>query len=340
MRRRDFITLLGVAAAWPLTVRAQQADRMRRIGMLAALAVDDPESVARHTAFVQALQELGWTDGRNLRIDTRWGARDAERRDQARLQALLRGLQQALELISRRVSVIAVGGGTVTALAAKASTAAIPIVFAIAADPVRAGLVESLSRPGGNITGIVGFTDQLITKRLEVVGQLLPNASVIGALLNPSNPNSQRRATDLRAAAAVIGRQLFIVQASHSDELERAFESAIERRIGALVIQNDIVFQSEQDRIVSLASRYHVPTIYETRGHVVAGGLLSYGASISERFRLLGQYTGKILQGHKPADLPVMQPTKFDLVINLRTAKALGLEVRPSLLALADEVIE
>jgi ABC-type uncharacterized transport system substrate-binding protein len=327
MNRREFITLLGGAAvAWPLAARAQQA-AMPVVGWLSVASADG--MLVRVADFREGLKQQGFVEHQNVLVEYRWANEQSE---------LLPRL--AVELISRRVSVIAVGGGTVTALAAKASTAAIPIVFAIAADPVRAGLVESLSRPGGNITGIVGFTDQLITKRLEVVGQLLPKASVIGALLNPSNPNSQRRASDLRAAAAVIGRQLFIVQASHSDELEKAFETAIERRIGALVIQNDIVFQSEQDRIVSLASRYHVPTIYETRGHVVAGGLLSYGASISERFRLLGQYTGKILQGHKPADLPVMQPTKFDLVINLRTAKALGLEVPPSLLALADEVIE
>jgi len=327
VKRREFITLLGgAAAAWPLAARAQQA-AMPVIGWLSVASADG--MVERVADFRAGLKEQGFVEHQNVLIEYRWANEQSE---------LLPRL--AAELISRRVSVIAVGGGTVTALAAKASTATIPIVFAIAADPVRAGLVESLSRPGGNITGIVGVTDQLITKRLEVVAQLLPNASVIGALLNPSNPNSQRRASDLRAAAAVIGRQLFIVQASHSDELVRAFETAIERRIGALVIQNDIVFQSEQDRIVSLASRYHVPTIYETRGHVVAGGLLSYGASISERFRLLGEYTGKILQGHKPADLPVIQPTKFDLVINLRTAKALDLEIPPTLLARADEVIE
>jgi len=327
MKRREFIALFGGAAVgWPFAAGAQQS-AMPVIGWLSVASADGMRG--RVADFHEGLKQQGFVEHQNVLIEYQWANEQSE---------LLPRL--AVELISRRVSVIAVGGGTVTALAAKASTAAIPIVFAIAADPVRAGLVESLGRPGGNITGIVGFTDQLITKRLEVVGQLLPNASVIGALLNPSNPNSQRRASDLRAAAAAIGRQLFIVQANHSDELERAFESAIERRIGALVIQNDIVFQSEQDRIVGLASRYHVPTIYETRGHVVAGGLLSYGASISERFRLLGQYTGKILQGHKPADLPVMQPTKFDLVINLRTAKALGLEVPPSLLALADEVIE
>jgi putative tryptophan/tyrosine transport system substrate-binding protein len=327
IRRREFITLLGGAAAsWPLASRAQQAV-MPVIGWLSVASADG--MVERVADFRAGLKEQGFVEHQNVLIEYRWANEQSE---------LLPRL--AAELITRRVSVIAVGGGTVTALAAKASTAAIPIVFAIAADPVRAGLVESLSRPGGNITGIVGFADQLITKRLEVVGQLLPNASVIGALLNPSNPNSQRRATDLRGAAAVIGREISIVQASHSDELESAFRTAIEQRIGALIIQNDIVFVSERDRIVSLASRYHMPTIYETREHVVAGGLLSYGANISERFRLLGQYTGKILQGHKPADLPVMQPTKFDLVINLRTAKALGLEVPPPLLARADEVIE
>src|SRR5262245_16695924 len=205
IRRRDFITLLGGTAAWPFAARAQQS-AMPVIGWLSVASADG--MLARLSDFREGLKQQGFVEHQNVLIEYRWANEQSE---------LLQRL--AVELISRRVSVIAVGGGTVTALAAKASTAAIPIVFAIAADPVRAGLVESLGRPGGNITGIVGFTDQLITKRLEVVGQLLPNASVIGALLNPSNPNSQRRASDLRAAAAMIGRQIFIVQANHSDEL-------------------------------------------------------------------------------------------------------------------------
>jgi putative ABC transport system substrate-binding protein len=246
----------------------------------------------------------------------------------------------AKDLLDRQVSVIAVGGGTAAALAAKAATTSIPVVFAIAADPVRAGLVQSLSRPGSNVTGVVGSTDQLITKRLEVMRELLPDARVLGALLNPSNPNFDKRVSDLLEAAKITGRQFSIVRAANRTELESAFRTAVDQKIGALVVQNDIVFTTERQQIVELAARYRVPTIYETRAHVHAGGLLSYGPSISDRFRFLGQYTGKILHGEKPADLPVLQPSKFDLVINLKAAKSLGLTIPPPLLARADEVIE
>jgi putative ABC transport system substrate-binding protein len=279
--------------------------------------------------FLAGLNEQGFVEQQSVLIEYRWADEHKE---------LLP--QLAADLVSRRVSAIAAAGGTQTALAAKAATATIPVVFTIGADPVRAGLVQSLSRPGGNITGISGFTDQLITKRLEIVNELLPNVTVIGALLNPSNPNSDRRAGDLRLAADAVGRKILILPARDAEELARAFESGVQPGVGALVVQNDIVFFTERDRIVSLASRYRMPTIYETRENVVAGGLLSYGTSISERFRLLGEYTGKILRGHKPVDLPVMQPTKFHLIINLQTARSLGLEVPPMLLARADEVIE
>jgi putative ABC transport system substrate-binding protein len=326
MKRREFISLVGGAAAWPLAARGQQQP-MRVIGWLANTTAEVMQD--RLADFRAGLKEQGVIERSNAFIEYRW----ADDRNE-RLQQL------AADLVGRRVAVLVASGGTATALAAKASTTTIPIVFTIAADPVRAGLVSSLNRPGGNITGVVGLTDQLITKRLELVTELLPNAAVIGALLNPRNPNVDRRLSDLRAAAGAVRQQIRFIYASNPDELKNAFAAAVEQKVAALIIQNDLLFATHSDQIVQLSTAHRLPTIYETYEHVVAGGLLSYGPSNSERYRLLGVYTGRVFNGEKPGDLPVMQPTKFELVINLRTARALGLTVPEKLLALADKVIE
>ena len=327
MSRRNFITgLASTTAAWSVTARAQQP-RLPAIGWLSNTTAEG--FADRLNIFSDRLKETGFVEGQNLTIEYRWAD---DRND--RLPAL------AADLVSRRVSVIVCGGGTPTALAAKAATTVIPIVFIIAADPVRAGIVYNLNRPNGNITGIASFTDQLITKRLELVAKLVPNATIIGALLNPDNPVSPNRSKDLMAAARAIGRELRIVFASNASELEKAFSSAIEQRVGSLVVQVDAAFQSHRDQIVTLASRSRLPAIYETRDEVIAGGLVSYGPSTTEGYRLLADYTAKILKGEKPQNLPVARPTQFDLIINLKTAKALGLTMPGTLLARANEVIE
>jgi putative tryptophan/tyrosine transport system substrate-binding protein len=326
VKRREFITLLSGAAVWPLAARGQQA-AMPVIGWL---SVTRAEGYAdRVAAFNDGLNETGFGEGQNVVVEYRW----ADDHDE-RLSAL------AADLVRQRVAVLVAGGGTSTALAAKAASATIPIVFVIAADPVRAGIVGSLNRPGGNITGVVGFTDSLIVKRLELLTELVPGASIIGALLNRRNPNAENRSKDLQAAARVLGREIRFVWASSPDELDNRIAAAIEQRVGALVVQNDAMFTSHRDRIVELAARHRLPTIYETREEAMAGGLVTYGASTRFRYRQLGIYTGRILKGEKPGDLPIMQPTKFELIINLKTAKALGLPVPDKLLALADEVIE
>jgi putative tryptophan/tyrosine transport system substrate-binding protein len=324
MKRREFITLVGGAAAWPLVAHAQQL-RLPAIGWLASTTAEG--FAGRLNVFRDRLKETGFVEGQNLTIEYRWAD---DRYD--RLPAL------AADLVSMRVSVI-VCVGTPTALAAKAATTVIPIVFVIAADPVRAGIVGNLNRPNGNITGIGSFTDQLITKRLELLAELVPNAT-IGALLNPNNPVSQDRSKDLMAAARAIGRELRIVVASNASELEKAFSSAVEQRVGALVVQTDATFLGHRDQIVTLASRSRLPAIYETRDEVITGGLVSYGPSTTERYRQLADYTAKILKGEKPQNLPVARPTQFDLIINLKTAKALGLTIPGTVLARANEVIE
>jgi putative ABC transport system substrate-binding protein len=326
LRRRQFITLLGGAAAWPLAARAQQP-AMPVIGWLGSTSAGGQRH--RVAEFREGLREQGFVERQNITIEYRWADDHNERLPQL-----------AADLVASRVAVIVSSGGSAAALAAKAATATIPIVFAIAADPVRAGLVTSLSRPEGNITGVVGFTDTLIAKRLELVTELLPNVVVIGALLNPNNPNAESRSSDLRAAAGAIGRQVRFVYAGIPGELEKAFTTAVEQRLGALIIQNDLLFISRRDEVAGLATRHRLPTIQETREYAEVGGLMSYGPSISDRYRLLSRYTAKVLRGEKPADLPVVQPTKFELVINLKTAKALGLVVPTTLLARADEVIE
>jgi putative ABC transport system substrate-binding protein len=326
MRRRDFITLLGSGAAmWPLGVGAQKT--MPVIGWLGSTS---PQGSAIGVAmFRSGLKAVGFIEGQNLEIEYRWAE---DRID--RLPAL------ATDLVDRRVSLIVTGGGTPVALAAKQVTSTIPIVFQVGADPVRAGIVANLNRPGGNITGVAGFTDQIIAKRLQLIAELVPDAPILGALLNPTNSNFQNRSKDLQAAARAIGRELRIVLAADARQIDTAFASGVEQRIGALIVQNDTTFNSHRNEIVGLTIRHKLPAIYENRADAVAGGLLSYGADTAEIFRLLASYAARVLRGANPGELPVVRPTKFELIINARTAKTLGINVPLNLQQLADEVIE
>lgn len=326
MRRREFLTLLGSAAVWPRTVRAQQLPipTIGWIGIPSARRYTD-----RVAAFRGGLKEMGFVENQNVTIEYRWADDRNERLPNF-----------AAEFVALQVAVIVTGGGTATAQAAKAATTTIPIVFTIGGDPVRAGLVRSLNRPEGNITGIVGFTDLTIVKRLELITEFVPNASVVGALVNPSNPNFEARTSDLRAAAGVLRRQIRIVEARSGAELENAFTRAVAQGVETLVIQNDPLFNSRSNQLAELAIRHRLPAIFENHEDTAAGGLISFGPSWRERYRLLGIYTGRILKGEMPANLPIVQPTKFELVINAKTAKALGLAVPASILMRADEVIE
>ncbi len=324
MRRRQFITFLGgTAVTFPLAGRAQQP----AIGFLSAASAQG--YAAPLAAFRLGLREEGYSEGQNVTIEYRWAEDQLDR-----LPTL------AADLVRRRVAVIVVAGGTSTALAAKAATTTIPIVFAIGGDPVQAGLVASLGRPGANVTGVAQLSQVLITKRLELAHELVPKAAVIAFLLNPNNPNAEIRVRDVQEAAHTIGQQLRILYAGSEQQFDTAFATLVQEGIGALVVQNDPLFTNGRERLVALATRHAVPATYEYREFVLAGGLLSYGASVADTYHHVAIYTGRILKGAKPGDLPVEQPSKFDLVINLKTAKALGLAIPPTLLARADEVIE
>jgi putative ABC transport system substrate-binding protein len=326
MQRRAFITLLGAAAAWPLAARARQS-AMPVVGLL---NVASRETDASGTAaFLQGLQEAGFVEGRNLAIDYR----SAEFRND-RMPAL------AAALVQRKVNVIAAIGGPATAIAARAATATIPIVFATGGDPVKLGIVASLNRPGANMTGVSFLTNALGAKRLEMLRTLVPTAAAIGLLVDRTNPNTEAETTDILAAARALGLKLLIMQASTEGELDAAFASLVQQRADALIVASQAFFTGRRDQLLALAQRQALPTIYHRRDLVAAGGLMSYGTDISDAFRQAGVYAGRILKGEKPADLPVMQSTRFELVINLKTAKTLGLAVPPSLLAVADEVIE
>jgi putative tryptophan/tyrosine transport system substrate-binding protein len=325
MKRREFITLVGGAAAWPLAARAQQAVPV--IGWLSGRpAAGDEEWLA---AFRQGLREGGFVEGQNVVVEYRWAEDHNDR---------LRGL--ANDLATRKVAVIVAAGGTPTALAAKAATTTIPVVFLTSSDPVRAGLVISLNRPSDNVTGIAGFTDVIIAKHLKLLAELAPGSAIFGLLLNNDNPNSRNRRSDLLAAARKLGREVPIFEVSDLNDLEKVFATAAKERAGGLVVQNDTLFNNHAEQLAALATHFRMPTIYEERENVQAGGLISYGASRKESLRRLGIYTSRILNGERPSELPVEQPTKFELVINLKTAKALGLSVPPALLGRADEVIE
>ena len=325
MKRRDIITLIGgAAAAWPLAARAQQPT-MPVIGFLRQ---GSPEPFALTNAFRGGLSETGMNEGRAVTIENRWAEGHYDR-----LPAL------AAELVDHRVAVIA-AAFLPAALAAKAATHTIPIVFLSGSDPIGAGLVSSMNRPTGNVTGIAPMFTLLGGKNLELLHELVPNAKAIGALAKPSNPNAEPQLRDLQAAASTLGRELVVFGADNAQEIDKNFAMMAQRRIGALVVTADGFLVGRQDQIVALASRYALPTIYPLSQYVAAGGLMSYGANLPDAYRQTGIYVGMILKGAKPGDLPVLQPTKVELVINLKTAKALGLEIPPTLLARADEVIE
>jgi len=326
MRRRDFITLFGTAAAWPLAARAQQP-AVPVIGYL------NGASSAQFThllaAFHKGLSEVGYAEGRNVAIQYRYADGQYDR-----LPAL------AADLVNRRVAVIVATAGTPTIRAAKAATSGIPIIFVIGGDPVMFGFVASLNRPGGNVTGVTLVSSETVAKRLGLLLELIPTATVIGVLANPSNPISGPQLTELQEAIRAQGRQSRNLIASTDSDFEPAFAAIVQQHIDALLIAADPFFDDRRAQLVALAARHRVPVSYVRREFVIDGGLMSYGPDASDAFRQAGTYTGRILKGEKPADLPVMQPTKFELVINARTARMLGLTVPPLMLATADEVIE
>jgi ABC-type uncharacterized transport system substrate-binding protein len=327
MQRREFITILGGAAvAWPLVARAQQS-AMPVIGFLSSGA---PDTFAPYVAaFRKGLNETGYVDGQTVAIEYRWAEANYDR-----LPAL------SAELVSRPVAVIFASGGVVTAHAAKAATATIPIVYTGGGDPVKLGLAASLNHPGGNVTGVNFLVNELGAKRLELLRQVVPKTTLIAILVNPRNRNAEFETNEMQEAARALRTQTVVLRASSTGELETAFTTLAQRRAGALVVAGDPFFDSQRDQIVALAARHALPTMYFLHGFVAAGGLMSYGTSITDAYRQAGIYVGKILNGAKPADLPIVQSTKFELVINLKTAKTLGLTVPDKLLVAADEVIE
>jgi putative tryptophan/tyrosine transport system substrate-binding protein len=325
MRRREFIVGLG-AIGWPLIAQAQQP-ATPVIGFLSSRSRD--QSAKLMAGFHQGLKEVGYVEGQNLTIEYRWAEGQYDQ-----LPSLAR------DLVGRRVAVMAVAGGDASALAAKAVTSTIPIVFTSGGDPVAYGLVASFNRPGGNATGVAILTSQVVTKRLELLVNLVPTAKVIGALVNPNNPNATLEKRDAESAAQALKRQFFAVNARGESDFEAAFATLAQQRIDALLVFSDVVFTTRSQELVALATRHAIPAIYNFREFADAGGLVSYGLHFAEAFRQSGVYTGRILKGEKAADLPVVQPTKLELVINLKTAKALGLAVPEALLATADVLIE
>jgi putative tryptophan/tyrosine transport system substrate-binding protein len=325
MRRREFIGLLGGVAAWPLTVRAQQP-AMPVVGLISVRSPDDSAKLI--ATFQDGLKEFGFIEGQNLRLEHRWADRQYDR-----LPSL------ALDLVDQRAAVL-VAIANPSALAVKATVRTLPIVFAIGGDPIHLGLVASLNRPGGNITGVSFFASQLEAKRMGLLHELVPRASVVAVLVNPNNPTVDVQLREVQEAARSLGLKLHTLNASSEREIEKAFIALVQLQAGGLLVAADSFFFSRRHQLATLADVYAVPAIYEWRDFSEAGGLASYGTDLANAYRQVGMYTGRILKGEKPADLPVMQSTKFELVINLRTAKRLGLDIPPTLLARADEVIE
>jgi putative ABC transport system substrate-binding protein len=325
MKRRAFIAGLGSAAAWPLAARAQQP--MLVIGWLGSQSADDDHKY-NIVSFLRGLKETGYVDGQNVAVEYRYAENQYDR-----LPTL------AAELVRRHAAVIVAGGNEVT-LAAKAATTTIPIVFSIGGDPVALGLVASLNRPGANVTGIASLNAELAPKRLQLLHDLLPNAARFGVLADPAYPATQSVIADLQAAARTLGLQLIVVNASTDRDLETAFGSFSQRNVGAVLVINSTLYNRRTEQLAALAVRHALPAIFPLREYAIAGGLMSYGGSTGDTFHQVGILTGRILKGEKPADLPVQQITKIDLVINLKTAKALGLTIPETLLATADEVIQ
>jgi putative ABC transport system substrate-binding protein len=327
MKRREFITLFGGAAAtWPLAARAQQP-AMPVIGLLSAGS--QQSDAARLIAFRQGLNEIGYVEGRNLASEYRWADNQYDR-----LDAL------AVELLGRRATVIVAIGGPAPAVAARAATRTVPIVFTVGGDPVKLGLVASLNRPGGNVTGVTTLANIVVAKQFEVLHETVPKAAVVGFLVNPANPNVETDTKEAQQATRTLGLQLRVVHASTEHDLDAAFASFVRQRVDAGVVLPDALFNSRANQIVALAARYALPTIYSLREFPSVGGLMSYATGLADAYRQAGIYTGRILKGEKPEDLPIVQATKVELVINLKTAKALGITFPLPLLGRADEVIE
>jgi putative ABC transport system substrate-binding protein len=328
MRRRDFIKVIaGIAASWPLAVRAQQP----AMPVIGYLDVGSPDGSAPFVAaFRKGLTHTGQVEGKNVVIKYRWADGHNDRLPEL-----------AMDLVRQKVTVIVTPGSTAAALAAKATTTTIPIIFAIGADPIAAGLVPSLNRPGGNVTGVATLNAEVGPKRLELLHQIVPAAGIVALLINPTNPAiSEPLSRDAQVAARTLGIRLHVLRASNDEEIEAAFVALHGLQVGGLVIGSDQFFNGRSAQLAALALRHSLPVIYQYREFTGAGGLISYGASLADAFQLAGVYAGRILNGEKPADLPVQQSTKVELSVNLKTAKALGLTIPPSLLVGADEVIE
>jgi putative ABC transport system substrate-binding protein len=328
LQRREFITLLGGAATWPLAARAQQPERMRRIGVLMSRAWDDPQGQARLAAFQQALQQLGWSDGRNMRIDLRWGENDADR-----------ARRYAQELVALAPDIF-LADATISVAALQHATRSLPIVFGTVADPVGAGFVDSLSRPGGNITGFMVFEYGFSGKWLELLKQIAPQVTRAAVLRNAATSVGIAEFSTIQAVAPSLGVEVTPIGVSDTREIERAVEAFARSANGGLIMTGGALSPVTRDLIITLAARHKLPAIYPFRDMVTAGGLVSYSPDYAEGFRRAAGYVDRILKGAKPADLPVQAPTKYELVVNLKTAKAIGLEVPHTVLARADEVIE